>query len=104
MFRRKLIDLLMNRPMSVRDIARLEQVGPREIADDIQHLLKSLRHTEFTAHVTPACCRKCGFEFGPDKLTKPSKCPECHSTWTTEPRIMVRSRSGDPTRDQSDAQ
>ena len=54
---------------------------------DLQHLLKSLKHTEYTATITPALCRKCGFEFSPDKLRKPSRCPTCHSTWLTEPGI-----------------
>lgn len=95
MFRRKLIDLLLDRPMSVREIARIEDESPRTIAEDLAHLFRSLKHTEFIAEVAPAACRKCGFEFGRDKLTKPSKCPQCHATWTTEPRICVRRKSDD---------
>jgi predicted Zn-ribbon and HTH transcriptional regulator len=89
MFRRDLIPLLLDNPLSVAQMARLVGEPPKDVASDLQHLLKSLKHTEYTALVIPATCRKCGFEFGGDKLTKPSKCPECQSTWLTEPRIEI---------------
>lgn len=92
--RKQLIDVLLNRPLSVRELARLTDLSPKEAADDLKHLFRSLKHTEFTAHVEPASCRKCGFTFGPDKLTKPSKCPECRSTWLTEPRISIQQEQG----------
>jgi len=81
MFRKALIDVLLGNPLTVRQIARLEDESPSRIADDLQHLLRSLKHTEYKAVVEPARCRACGFQFSPEKLTKPSKCPECHSTW-----------------------
>ena len=45
--------------------------------------------------LAPARCRKCGFEFGTDKLRKPSKCPKCKDTWISEPRIKIE-RRGEP--------
>jgi predicted Zn-ribbon and HTH transcriptional regulator len=89
MLRRELIDLLLNRPMSVTQIARLLDARPAEVADDLAHLFRSLKHVEFTAVVEPATCRKCGFRFSSAKLTKPSKCPECRGTWVTEPLISI---------------
>ena len=89
MFRKDLIPLLLDNPLSVTQIARLVGEAPRDVTSDVQHLLKSLKHTEYVASVTPAKCKKCGFEFGPEKLSKPSKCPECQSTWLTEPRIII---------------
>ncbi len=48
--------------------------------------------------VEPARCRSCGFEFSGEKLTKPSKRPECHSTWVGEPKIGIerKTRGGEP--------
>jgi predicted Zn-ribbon and HTH transcriptional regulator len=89
MFRKKLIELLLDNPMSVSQLARLVGESQADVEDDLLHLLKSLKHTEYTARVTPALCRKCGFEFSPDKLRKPSKCPACDTTWLTEPRICL---------------
>ena len=92
MFRKKFIDLLLDNPMSMSQMARLVGESPATVEDDLQHLLKSLKHTEYAATVTPALCRKCGFEFSPDKLRKPSRCPTCHSTWLTEPGICFTKR------------
>lgn len=89
MFRKKLIDLLLGNPMSVPQIARAVKESPSQIADDMRHLLRSLKNTEYQATIEPARCRACGFEFSEEKLTKPSKCPECHSTWVLEPRIRI---------------
>jgi len=89
MFRKDLIPLLLDNPLSVPQIARLVGEGPKDVASDLQHLLKSLKHTDYVAAVTPAKCKKCGFEFGTDKLSKPSKCPECQSTWLAEAKIEI---------------
>lgn len=93
MFRKDLIDVLRDNPMSVTQVAKLVGQSPSDVTDDLQHLLLSLKHTNFSACVTPATCRKCGFVFGTDKLRKPSKCPSCHSTWLTEPRISILERN-----------
>jgi predicted Zn-ribbon and HTH transcriptional regulator len=92
MFRKDLIPLLKDNPMSVVQIAREVDESPKTIEEDLQHLFRSLKHGEFEPRVEPARCRKCGFEFGFDKLRKPSKCPECNSTWLTEPKISVQAK------------
>ena len=93
MFRKNLIDLLHDKPMSVTQIARLVKESPDDVADDLEHLFLSLKHTEYSGAITPARCRKCGFEFAKDKLRKPSKCPECRSTWLTEPRVSIERKT-----------
>ncbi len=98
MFRKDLIEMLHGNPTTVSQIARLVDESPGRVADDLNHLLRSLKHTEYRAVVEPARCRSCGFEFSGAKLTKPSKCPECHSTWVLEPKIGIESktRTGEP--------
>ena len=93
MFRKKLIAMLRGNPMTVSQIARLVDEPPSRVADDLQHLFRSLKHTEYKAVLEPARCRACGFEFSGEKLTKPSKCPECHSTWVLEPKIGIESKT-----------
>ena len=92
MFRKNLIDLLLENPMTVPQIARLVGEPPKDVEGDLKHLLLSLKHTEFVAEIFPAECRRCDFVFGPDKLHKPSKCPKCKSTWLTEPQIGVKKK------------
>jgi transcriptional regulator len=93
MFRKDLIEMLLGNPMTVSQIARLVDESPGRVADDLSHLFRSLKHTEYKAIVEPARCRACGFEFSKEKMTKPSKCPECHSTWVLEPKIGIQQRS-----------
>ena len=90
MFRKHLIKLLLENPMSLRQIARMEEELPDRIADDLNHLFRSLKHTEYEAVIEPARCRACGFEFSESKLNKPSKCPKCRSTWVLEPKIGIK--------------
>jgi predicted Zn-ribbon and HTH transcriptional regulator len=89
MFRKDLIDLLLGNPMTVSQIARKVDESPGQIADDLKHLLRSLKHTEYRAAIEHARCRACGFEFSEGKLNKPSKCPQCHSTWVLESKIGI---------------
>src|SRR5215831_6048106 len=94
MFRKDLIEKLLGNSMTIGQIARLVDESPARVADDLNHLFRSLKHTEYKIVVEPARCRSCGFEFSGEKLTKPSKCPECHSTWLLEPRIEVENKTG----------
>jgi len=94
MSRKELIPLLAAQPLTLRQIAHQVRLKPAEVEDDLRHLAKSLVHGDWKLLVNPARCRKCGFEFGPDKLHKPSKCPECHGTWLSEPEIGVVRRNG----------
>ena len=93
MFRKQLITLLLNNPMSVAQIADSVGEPPARIADDLNHLFRSLKHTEYKAIIEPAQCRACGFEFSEEKLRKPSKCPECRGTWLSEPRITIEPKT-----------
>jgi transcriptional regulator len=93
MFRKDLIEMLHGNPMTVSQIARLVDESPSRVADDLNHLFRSLKHTEYKAVVEPALCRACGFEFSGEKLNKPSKCPQCHSTWVQEPKIGIESKA-----------
>jgi len=92
MFRKDLIPILLNRPLTVTEISRIADQKGKDTTEDLEHLLKSLKHMEYEAEIEPAVCKKCGFEFGRDKLRKPSKCPKCKGTWITEPRIQVKQR------------
>lgn len=92
MFRKDLIPLLLDNALSVAQVARLVGEAPRDIEADLQHLLKSLKYTEYTAVIEPARCRRCGFGFDDSKLAKPSKCPNCRNTWILEPRVSLATK------------
>lgn len=58
-------------PRSVADIAAELELQPKDIEDDLRHLLKSVRHTGYRVTITPLRCRHRGFAFHTDKLVKP---------------------------------
>ena len=94
MFRKDLIDLLLDKLVTVPQLGRELGEPPKDIASDFKHLIRSLKHTDYEPVIIPAECRKCGFEFSNDKLLKPSKCPKCSGTWIHAPQIGVRRAAG----------
>ena len=89
MFRKDLITLLLDNPLRLSEIARLYDVPFKEVLDDVKHLRKTLKQSAYRLDVTPAECRKCSFVFSTEKLSKPSKCPQCRSTWLEEPVVQI---------------
>ncbi|MEJ2686424.1 MAG: transcriptional regulator [Gammaproteobacteria bacterium] len=89
MFRKDLVGLLLDRSVTVSELAAQLGHPPREVEADLCHLRRSLRGGPFHVNVVPARCRKCGFTFRADRLHKPGKCPRCKGTWIHEPRIGI---------------
>jgi len=90
MFRRDLIAILEERPISLKELALLLDCPPRDLENDLKHLFRSLRNGPSSPAITPARCRKCGFLFEEHKLHKPGKCPRCKGTWISEPLIALK--------------
>ena len=103
MFRKDLIPLLLYNPMAVADLATLCGVPMKAINDDLRHLIKSLKHSEYDVKVHPAACRKCAFVFSAGKLTRPGKCPQCRGTWIEAPLIEILGPVPSPGRRGDDA-
>lgn len=90
MFRKDLIDRLTGDSVPVSTLARELDVHPKELAEHLQHVRRSLAHEPRRLVVHPAECRKCHFRFDEDKLRKPSRCPSCKGTWIREPSVGIR--------------
>ena len=89
MYRKGLITVLLDNPMSLEEIARYLGMAPKDVEDDLHHLQKSLKRSEYRLVIHPAICRKCGFIFKKDKIHKPGKCPQCHETWIKQPLLEI---------------
>lgn len=89
MFRKGLITMLLHQPMGLAAIASALDIPPRDVEEDLHHLQKSLKRSDYRLVVHPAVCRKCGFTFSKEKLHKPGKCPHCHESWIQEPLLEV---------------
>jgi predicted Zn-ribbon and HTH transcriptional regulator len=77
--------------MRVTEIAKLYGIPLKEVADDLQHLMRTVKKSAYRVQVYPAACRKCDFVFSVEKLTKPGKCPRCRGTWIEEPLVEITS-------------
>ena len=92
MYRKELIGLLRDHPVSLHQLALLLDSDEHAVETDLGHLVRSLRHSEWRTVVTPARCRRCGFRFQGRRLHKPGKCPLCKGTWISAPLIGVEAR------------
>lgn len=93
MFRKDLITLLQGNRLGLKDIADSLEMAPRDVEDDLRHVIKSLKHSDYQLRITPARCRKCDFVFHKEKLHKPGKCPRCHQSWIKEPLLEIEKRT-----------
>jgi len=89
MYRKDFLPILMGHPHSINELALLLDEEPKEVEQDLNHFLKSLKRMPYHAVIEPAVCRHCGFVFHHDKLRKPGKCPQCKGTWIREPQISI---------------
>lgn len=89
MFRRQLIDLLTREPRSVSSLAREMGTTRGDVEEDLRHAIRSARSQGHDVQVIPARCKSCGFVFGEEKLTKPSRCPACKGSRLFEPMVRI---------------
>jgi predicted Zn-ribbon and HTH transcriptional regulator len=89
MYRKDLLTVLADQPRSVSWIARELGLAQRDVEDDLGHLIRSARAAGRQVIVEPARCRRCGFTFAEDRLSKPGKCPACRGTWLYEAQISI---------------
>jgi len=60
-----------------------------DVEEDLRHALRSAVAAGHRVEVIPARCKDCGFLFGDDRLTKPSRCPSCKRSRLFEPLIRL---------------
>jgi predicted Zn-ribbon and HTH transcriptional regulator len=93
-FRKSLIEVLTAQPRSVSSIARELGLKRGDVEDDLRHAIRSARASGRRVLIEPARCRSCGFTFGEDKLSKPSRCPHCRSERLFEAQVRVAAAEG----------
>ena len=106
--RRDLLSLVTSQPRSVSSLARelglkrgdveegreelrteLDFLRKGDVEDDLRHMIRSARAAGHRVVIDPARCKACGFVFGEDKLSKPSRCPQCRQSRIFEAQIRV---------------
>jgi predicted Zn-ribbon and HTH transcriptional regulator len=87
--RRDLLAYLSYEPRSVSRLARELRLPRADVEEALRHMVRSARAAGHRIVVVPARCRACGFTFDEERLTKPSRCPECKESRIFEPQIGV---------------
>ncbi|MFZ5994889.1 MAG: transcriptional regulator [Thermodesulfobacteriota bacterium] len=87
--RHAIISLLVGQPFSARGISVELKISEKEVLYHLEHIRIGRKDGEHLL-ITPATCKKCGFEFRKrERLTKPGKCPVCRSEQIQEPRFSI---------------
>jgi len=81
--------MLSAQPRSVSSLAREFRLSRGDVEDDLRHLIRSARAAGHAIVIEPARCKACGFVFGEENLSKPSKCPHCRQSRILEPQISI---------------
>ncbi|MFP3927882.1 MAG: transcriptional regulator [Desulfobacteraceae bacterium] len=88
--RRRMIELLMEREMTDRDLSQALGIREKEVYFHLSHVARSLGPGKRRLRVTPVRCLKCGYVFRNRKrLTRPSRCPECKGTHLERPSFRI---------------
>jgi predicted Zn-ribbon and HTH transcriptional regulator len=76
--------------VSAHDLSRLVGIPEKAVAEHLTHLARSLAAHGERLLVTPPECLACGYAFADrTRLTRPSRCPQCHGTHLAEPLFSI---------------
>jgi len=76
--------------LSAKDISTYARISEKDVCDHLEHIKKTMNKGNQHLVVEPAQCERCGFVFKKrGRLTKPSKCPMCHSSLIHPPLFSI---------------
>ena len=91
--RHEIVALIGKETLSARDISAQVRIPEKDVYDHLEHIRTALHKSGARLLVTPAVCRKCGFEFRKrERLRKPGKCPVCQGEQIESPLFSVAQR------------
>ncbi|MGH7965551.1 MAG: transcriptional regulator, partial [Candidatus Binatia bacterium] len=89
------MELLTGRMLSAQQLAVVLKISERQVEEYLAHIVKSVgRDRSHRFVLEPSACQDCEFVLtNRRRLTRPSRCPRCHSERTTAPRYGIELRS-----------
>ncbi|MCG2723091.1 MAG: hypothetical protein L6290_13930 [Thermodesulfovibrionales bacterium] len=88
--RQKITALLERTQLSAKDLSGEIATSEKDIYDHLAHIQKTSNKRDRHLVVTPAHCRKCGFQFKKrNRVTRPGKCPLCRSELIVAPLLLI---------------
>ena len=81
--RTEIMAQLESNPQTIEDLAYTLEVSKQDVANDLEHVFKSLKRQNKRLLIRPAQCLKeeCEFVFSTKrkKMSDPGRCPQCRS-------------------------
>lgn len=91
--RQALADALRQGEHTAHELSRLVGIPEKAVADHLAHLVRSLPAHGERLRVTPPACLGCGHVFAArERLTRPSRCPQCRCTHLAAPVFRISPR------------
>ena len=87
--RERMADRLREGHWSASALAREFDIQTATVLGHVEHVARSLEHSNEEFLVAPPECRECGFDSFDDLLNRPSRCPECKSEAIEEPVFTI---------------
>jgi transcriptional regulator len=88
--RKYIVALLQDFTFSAKELSGYLRIPEKDVYDHLEHIRKTMNKGGYHLVVNPALCDKCGFIFSKrGRLTKPGKCPICHSNMIIPPFFSV---------------
>lgn len=88
--RQSIIDIISGRALTAKEISAEVGLPEKEVYEHLEHIRQSLARQDRQLLVTPARCKKCGFEFKKrERLKKPGRCPVCKGQAIEEPVFEI---------------
>ena len=84
------IAILRDFTISAKELSGYLKIPERDVYDHLEHIRKTMNKGGYHLVVNPALCEKCGFVFQKrGRLSRPGKCPICHSSMIVPPLFSV---------------
>ncbi|HEY6972755.1 MAG TPA: hypothetical protein VI359_00485 [Nitrospiraceae bacterium] len=93
--RQRIIELITGTRLSSYQLAQMVGIPERQVEDHLEHVVKTVARDRSRRFILePSTCQDCGFVFRDRRrLTRPSRCPMCHSEGITAPRYGIDAMS-----------
>lgn len=94
--RHEIVSLLKQGEQSAKEVSSAIGISEKDVYDHLEHVRKTLHASGYRLVVTPAECKKCGFQFSKrERLRKPGKCPVCRGEAIHEPLFSIEGAPND---------
>lgn len=86
--REQIAQFLQDNPLTAKELAALMKMKIADAVADLEHVRRSKGQS---FKITPAFCVSCDYRFAKrDKLTTPTRCPQCKDERTEGPWISIQ--------------